>query len=396
MQHVNVPAVRTSSARARVAIANRRDGGVAFWLARLYAFALLAIIAGVAFTGIAIYSYFSVNAPPVPDLRSYARVVPSVSRMYAADGTRLGEFAKEWREIVPFERMPKRLVDAFLAVEDHDFYDHGGLYWKGIARAVWANITAGDFAQGGSTITQQVAKQFLGGEKSLSRKAKEAIMARRLEARYPKDAILAVYLNHIYLGAGAWGVAAAARRYFQKELDQHTLAECALIAGLAKAPTAYSPIRSIKLATERRNIVLDKIVQYGLEPPLVVEAAKREPIKLDLYRDVFPDRMPYYPEHVRRYISGRCGGGALGAQGLRIETAAEPAWEASAYDNADFGARHQDKREGWRGPEWRLDGAARELFLGRQRTLYGAEPLAPGKRYLALVDKVDSEPPEVL
>lgn len=397
MQHVTATAVRTtSSARARVAIANRRDGGVAFWLVRLYAFMVLAIIAGVAFAGIAVYSYFSLHAPAVPDLRIYAQVVPSVSRMYAADGTMLGEFAKEWREVVPFERMPQRLVDAFLAVEDHDFYHHGGLYWKGIGRAVWANLTAGDFAQGGSTITQQVAKQFLGSEKSLSRKGKEAIMARRLEARYSKNAILSVYMNHIYLGAGAWGVAAAARRYFQKELDQLTLAECALIAGLAKAPTAYSPIRSIKLATERRNIVLDKIALYGLEPPLVIEAAKKEPIKLDLYRDVFPDRMPYYAEHVRRYISDRYGGDALGAQGLRIETAAEPTWEASAYENADFGARHQDKREGWRGPEWRLDGAARELFLGRQRALYGTGPLVPRRRYLALVDRVDAEHAEVL
>ena len=150
----------------------------------------------------------------------------------------LGEFAKEWREIVPFERMPKRLVDAFLAVEDHDFFGHRGLYFKGIARAVWANITARDFAQGGSTITQQVAKQFLGAEKSLARKAKEAIMARRLEATYSKRAILAVYLNQIYLGGGAWGVAAAAQRYFQKKLSELTLAESALIAGLAKAPTA--------------------------------------------------------------------------------------------------------------------------------------------------------------
>jgi penicillin-binding protein 1A len=386
----------TGAERARVAIANRRDGGVVYWLVRLYGFAALVIVACVAFAGLGGYSYFSLHAPPVPDLRIYAQVVPSVSRMYAADGTMLGEFAKEWREVVPFERMPQRLIDAFLAVEDHDFYHHGGLYWKGIGRAVWANLTVGDFAQGGSTITQQVAKQFLGSEKSLSRKGKEAIMARRLEARYSKNAILSVYMNHIYLGAGAWGVAAAARRYFQKDLDQLTLAECALIAGLAKAPTAYSPIRSIKLATERRNVVLDKIAQYGLEPPLVIEAAKHESIKLDLYREVFPDRMPYYAEHVRRYIADRYGGDALGAQGLRIETAAEPTWEASAYESADFGARHQDKREGWRGPEWRLDGAARELFLGRQRALYGDAPLAPGRRYLALVDKVDGEHAELL
>jgi penicillin-binding protein 1A len=386
----------TGPGRARVRVANRDDGGLAYWLAKLYGFAALVVLAGAVLTALSIYSYFSLNAPAVPDLRRYARVAPSVSRMYAADGTKLGEFAREWREIVPLERMPRRLIDAFLAVEDHDFYGHNGLYWKGIGRAVWANITAGDFAQGGSTITQQVAKQFLGGEKSLSRKGKEAIMARRLEARYSKDAILAVYLNHIYLGAGAWGVAAAARRYFQKDLDQLTLAECALIAGLAKAPTAYSPIRSVKLATERRNVVLDKIAAYHLEPPMVIEAAKLEPIKLNLYRDVFPDRMPYYAEHVRRYIGERYGSDALASRGLRIETAAEPSWEAGAYENANFGARHQDKREGWRGPEWRVDGAARELFANRQRTLYGTAPLIPGKRYLAVVDKVAGDGAEVL
>jgi penicillin-binding protein 1A len=381
--------------RPRVVIANRRDGGVGFWVLRLYGFAALVMTAAIALTGVIIYSYFSLRAPPVPDFKTYAKAAPAVSRIYAADGTVLGEFAKEWREIVPFEKIPKQLVDAFLAVEDHDFYNHGGIYWRGIARAVWANVSAGDFAQGGSTITQQVAKQFLGNEKSLGRKGKEAIMARRLEARYSKNAILAVYLNHIYLGAGAWGVAAAAHRYFQKDLDKLTLAECAMIAGLAKAPSAFSPIKSVKLATERRNVVLDRMAQYDVASAEDVAKAKQEPIKLDLYKDIFPDRMPYYAEHVRRYVTDRYKG-SLAANGLRIETAAEPTWEAAAYENADFGARHQDKRQGWRGPEWRVDGAARDTFIARQKKLYGAAPLVPNKRYLAVVDKVDGEHAEVL
>ena len=382
--------------RPRVVVANRADGGVFYWVGKLYGFAMLVIFASLMATAIAVYGYFSLNAPALPDLRRYAAVAPAVSRMYAADGTKLGEFAKEWRELVPYERIPKRLVDAFLAVEDHDFFGHRGLYFKGIARAVWANITARDFAQGGSTITQQVAKQFLGAEKSLTRKGKEAIVARRLEAQYSKQAILSVYLNHIYLGAGAWGVGAAARRYFQKELDQLTLAEAALIAGLAKAPTLYSPIHRQKLAIERRNIVLDKMVTYGFATAEEVAQAKTEAIKLDLYKDVFPDRMPYYAEHVRRYVTEAYGADALAANGLRIETAAEPAWEAAAYANADFGAHHQDKRQGWRGPEWRIDGAAREMFLARQRKLYGSDPLKPGKRYLALVDKVKGDEATVL
>src|SRR5205823_3255068 len=147
-----------------------------------------------------------------------------------------------------------------------------------------ANITSGDFAQGGSTIHQQVAKQFLSSEKSLSRKAKEAIMARRLAAQYSKKAVLAVYLNQIYLGNGAFGVAGAARRYFQKQLGQLTLAECALVAGLAKAPTNYSPIHHEKQALERRNLVLDKMAQYGFATHAEVDAAKQEPIKLDVYQ----------------------------------------------------------------------------------------------------------------
>lgn len=389
---------RVTDGRERVTIANRADGGIFYWLGKLYGFAALVIVALVCIVCVALYSHFSMTSPPPPDLARYAQVAPAISRMYAADGTLLGEFAKEWREIVPFEKMPKPLVKAFLAVEDHEFFDHHGLYFKGIGRAVWANITARDFAQGGSTITQQVAKQFLGGEKSLSRKGKEAIMARRLEATYSKQAILSVYLNHIYLGAGAWGVGAAAHRYFQKDLDQLTLAECAMIAGLAKAPTAYSPIRSTKLAMERRNIVLDKMATYGFATADDVAKAKTEPITLNLYRDVFPDRMPYYAEWVRNYMKKAYPGeeDALYERGLRVETAAEPSWEAAAYENTDFGARHQDKRQGWRGPEWRVDGKAREVFAERQKKMYGDAPLVAGKRYLAVVDKVNGDGAEVL
>ena len=183
---------------------------------------------------------------------------------------------------------------------------------------------------------------------------------------------------------------------FQKDLGQLTLAECALIAGLAKAPTAYSPIHNQPHAIERRNLVLDRMAQYGFATQAEVDAAKKAEIKLDLYRDIFPDRMPYYAEHVRRYITDHYGNDALFSKGLRIETAAEPSWEAAAYDNADFGARHQDKRQGWRGPEWRIDGEARAKFIERQKQLYGTGPLAVGKRYLAVVDKVDSEHAEVL
>ncbi len=377
--------------RRRVEISNRADGGVVYWTAKLYAFVGAVFIAVVITAMLFAYRYAANSAPPMREFATYASDTPAVSRVYAADNTLLAEFAKEWRQIVPYEKIPQQLVDAFLAVEDHDFFAHGGIYIKGIARAAWKNITAGDFAQGGSTITQQVAKQFLGAEKSLARKAKEAVMARRLEAKYSKKAILSVYLNHIYLGAGAWGVAAAAQRYFQKNLDQLTLAECALIAGLAKAPTAFSPLRRLPQAISRRNDVLNKMLTYGFANADDVAAAKKQSVALHPYRDVFPDRMPYYAEHVRRYITEKYGSDDLFANGMRVETAVEPVWEAAAYENADFGARHQDKRQGWRGPEWTLDGSARELFVKRQQQLYGDGTLQMHKRYLALVEKVDSE-----
>ena len=372
-------------------VGNPADGGVAYWLLKMYGFAIAVILAAIVAGAVGTGRYLASKAPPAPDFRKYAKVAPAVTRMYAADGTLLGEFAKEWRGIVPFEKMPKQLVNAFLAVEDHDFFHHGGIYVKGIARAAWANLTSGDFQQGGSTITQQVAKQFLGGEKSLTRKAKEAVMARRLEATYSKQAILSVYLNQIYLGAGAWGVGAAAHRYFQKDLDQLTLAESALIAGLAKAPTGNSPMHHPVQAVRRRNKVLDRMQQNGFATAAEVAAAKAEPLHLNLYKDVFPDRMPYYAEHVRRYVTDTYGLDGLMANGYTIETAVEPTLDAAAYPNVDFGARHQDKRQGWRGPEWTVDGAAKEMFITRQRERYGSGPLSPDKRYLALVEKVTSE-----
>ena len=392
------PAEPLQSTRVRVAIDNRADGGVVFWVGKLYLFLVFAVAAGVLLSGLITYRYFATTTPPAPDLSSYAKIAPAVTRVYAADGTKLGEFAKEWRELTPYEQIPPRLIDAVVAVEDHQFFTHQGIYFKGIARAAWTNLTAGDFAQGGSTITQQVAKQFLGTDKSIARKAREAIMARRLEARYSKKAILSLYLNHIYLGAGAYGVAAAAHRYFQKDLDELTLAETAMIAGLPKAPSSFSPISNPARAIERRNVVLDQMVRWGKLDAAEAATAKAEPLKLDVYKDVFPERMPYYAEHVRRYLVNNptIGLAGLMSGGLRVETAAEPSFEAGAYENVDYGTHKQDKRQGWRGPEWYVDGPARETLLARQQQLYGDGPLDPARRYLAVVDDMDCNGGHVL
>ena len=385
-----------ANGRPRVAVANRADGGTAYWIGKLYAFAILVAMVSAVSALLLVYRYFTTTTPATPDLRGYARIAPGVTRVYAADGTVMGEFAKEWRQIVAYEQMPKQLIDAVVAIEDHEFFEHGGIYFKGIARAAWANVTAGDFAQGGSTITQQVAKQFLGTDKSLARKAREAIMARRLEARYSKKAILSLYLNHIYLGAGAYGVAAAAHRYFQKDLSELTLAEMALLAGLPKAPSAFSPIVYPDRAIERRNLVLDQMVRWGKLSPADAAAARAEPLRLRIYKDVFPDRMPYFAEYVRRHVELTYGKDALLAGGLRVEAAVEPSFDAGAYDNVDYGTRKQDKRQGWRGPEWFVDGSARERLIERQRKLYGSGPLEPRRRYLAVVDDVRCDGAKVI
>jgi penicillin-binding protein 1A len=386
----------STAKRERVVVANPADGGVLYWTGKLFGFSALVLIAVIALTLVSIYGYVSVNAPAIPDFTQYANTASGVTRMYAADGTLLGEFAKERREIVPYERIPKPLIDAFLAVEDHEFFEHRGIYLKGIVRAAWRNVASGDFAQGGSTITQQVCKQFLGAEKSLWRKGLEAVCARRVEAKYSKQAILAVYLNHIYLGAGAWGVGAASETYFGKKLDQLTLAESALIAGLAKAPTKFSPISQPKLAVERRNVVLDKMAGYGFAAAAEVEKAKQEAIALHLEQEEFPKRLPYYADYVKSATSKKYGEDTFRSAGFRIETAAEPTWEAAAYDGADYSAHHQDRRQGWRGPEWRVEGVARERVIARQKEIYGAGPLIPDKRYLAIVDKVAGDGAEVL
>ncbi len=376
--------------KPRVIVANPSGGGVLLWVGRLYLFRALIVGAALVVVAAGSYRYFAVSTPPAPDLSSYARVAPAITRVYAADGTKLGEFADEFREIVPYDEIPQPLIDAVVSIEDHQFFEHGGIYWKGIARAAWRNATAGDFAQGGSTITQQVAKQFLTADKSLARKAREAILARRLESRYSKRAILSLYLNHIFLGAGAYGVAAAAHRYFQKDLSQLTLAEMALIAGLPKAPSTFSPISHPDRAIERRNVVLDAMQKWGKIDAATAAAAKAEPLKLDVYKDVFPERMPYFAEHVRRYLVNHPGIGLEGLMrgGLRVETTAEPSFEAGAYENVDYGTRKQDKRQGWRGPEWYVDGPARDTFITRQKQLYGDGPLDPARRYLAVVDRV--------
>src|SRR5450432_2887655 len=223
----------TALASLRVEVVNPSDGGFFFWLFKLYVFGLCCGLGLIVLGGLGAYLYFAATLPALPDLATYHEVAATTTVMRGWDGTPLAELATERREILPFDAFPPQLVHAFLAAEDRRFYQHEGLDYRGIARAVGANLRAGEVAQGGSTITQQVAKSFLSSERTIERKIREAILARRLERRYAKPV---------------------------GDLD---VGEMALLAGLVRAPSRFSPLASLDAARTRRDQVLGAMVASG-------------------------------------------------------------------------------------------------------------------------------------
>src|SRR5476649_2135066 len=220
--------------------------------------------------------HFSKDLPDYSQLQDYEP--PVMTRVHAADGSLIGEYARERRLYIPIQAVPKLVINGFLAAEDKNFYEHGGLDFTGIARAgvnFVQNYGSSRRPQGASTITQQVAKNFLlTNEVSFTRKIKEALLAMRIERAYSKDKILELYLNEIYLGLGAYGVAAASLVYFDKSVNELTIAEAAYLAALPKAPSSLHPIRNRERALERRNWVIDQMAQDGFITNVQAEAAK--------------------------------------------------------------------------------------------------------------------------
>jgi penicillin-binding protein 1A len=405
-----------------IVVANVSDGGFVYWLLRFYLFGLLAAVGLGACFAVGFYIYFAATLPPLPNLATYKAKVATTTVLRAWDGTPLAEFATERRDFVPFDRIPKQLVQAFLAAEDRRFYEHGGLDYRGIARALGANLRAGEVAQGGSTITQQVAKSFLSSERTIQRKIREAILARRLESHLTKNDILTLYLNQIFLGAGAYGVGGGARRYFDKSVDQLDLSEMATLAGLVRAPSRFSPLTNLEAARARRDQVLSAMVASGAIDEATATTWRSHPLTIRPRADYFRMFAPYFAENVRREVAhrysdpklweecrrlgGRSAGNAgreekeacqraqrdedrhLAESGFEIETTVVPWIDASAQENVDFGLRKLDKRQGWRGPVARLAGPAADEFRRRGIARYGAEPPAEDHLYLGIVDAV--------
>ncbi len=385
------PPLSGPSGPPRIEVQNPSDGGFFHWLFKLYAFAFLGLIALAVLGLVGTYVYFASTLPVLPDLATYHQTAAATTTIRAWDGTPLGEFANERREIIPFEKVPPTLVNAFLSAEDRRFYEHGGLDLRGIARALGANLRAGEVAQGGSTITQQVAKSFLGPERTLQRKVREAILARRLEAKYSKRDILTLYLNQIFLGHGAFGVAAASRRYFDKAVDELDLGEMATLAGLARAPSRFSPLTSLDRARARRDQVLAAMVAAGYLKDADANHWRARPVTVRQRPDFFHTTSPYFTEQVRRDVAKRYGEKKLLEGGLQIETTLVPWIDLAAQENVDFSTRKLDKRQGWRGPVAHLVGAAADEFRRRVGERYGAEPPAEGRLYLGLVESTAAE-----
>ncbi len=278
-------------------------------------FGVAALIFGVV-TGV-VFSMFR-DLPQIRLLETYTP--PAITRVYSSDQVLLAELFKEKRRIIPLERIPANLQKALIATEDRQFYEHSGIDIKGIARALIQDIIAGEFAQGASTITQQLAKTlFLTPEKSIARKLKEAILALQLERRYTKDEILEFYLNEVYLGSGAYGVESAARIYFAKPVDALDLAECALIAALPKAPSAFSPLVNPELAVKRRNIVLKQMQETGIIDAQQYRTAAGAPY-LSAARPKKRTKAPYFMDYVKKILEKEVGAARVYKGGLNVYT----------------------------------------------------------------------------
>ena len=320
-------------------------------IAAIFAGLFLLVITGAGGTLLVLYQY----GRGLPDYQQLAHYEPpTVTRVHAGDGSLLVEYAREKRVFMPVAAIPKRVIEAFLAAEDKTFYQHAGVDLPGIVRAVVTNVV--NYATdrrpvGASTITQQVAKNFLlTNEVSIARKIKEAILAFRIERAFTKDEILELYLNEIYLGFGSYGVAAAALNYFDKPLDELTLAETAYLAALPKAPNNYHPIRNRQAAVDRRNWVLGRMAADGFISTTQAKAASSRPLSIRTRSETQFVNAEYFTEEVRRVLIARYGEAGLYEGGLSVRTTLDPRLQEIAEKALRKGIEDYDRRHGWRGP----------------------------------------------
>ena len=353
-------------------------------------------LAVVALLGVSGYVfYLMAKLPRVDRLADYKP--PIVSQVFGDDGTLVGEFYLERRIVVPVNKMPRKLIQAFVSAEDANFYSHKGIDYLGIVRAAFKNVLSMSKKEGASTITQQVTKSMLlSPEKKFSRKIKEAILAKRMEERLSKDEILYLYLNQIYLGSGAYGVQAAAETYFGKNVEELNLAEMSMMAGLPKAPNAYSPIKHLEKARERQAYVLDRMTNEGYITPVEADHARKTPIVLQPMKKVNNDQSAYFLEHLRIQLEQKYGEDQLYKGGLKIYTTMNAGMQRAAYDSLRKGLKEVDKRQGFRGPTKYLNEAEVDAFCSKVEESIDSVILKTGETYQGVVVGFNPERGEAL
>ena len=372
-----------------------------WWKTFLKAFFFLGlvVVSGGGVAAVAVVAHFAGGLPDIPQVEAYRP--PVVSEVLTDDAVLAGEFYNERRKVVPYERIPKRLIQAFIASEDSSFFDHFGIDVLGTGRAMFKTVskkvTGRGSVQGGSTLTQQTAKAVLisaegyksATEKTIKRKIREAILAWRLERALTKEEILYLYLNNVYLGHHSYGVQSAAENYFRKDVKDLTVAEMALVAGLPQAPSRYSPFLNPEAAKKRRGYVLRRMHEEGMISKSEHDEASRAEVSVYPVEDVFHEFAPYFTEEVRRSVVDRFGNATLLNEGLSISTTMDSEKQRAAQEAVLHGLLAVDKRQGFRGPVMSLPTAKeREAFIEKSRVALGTESLTEGRYYVGVVASI--------
>lgn len=312
-------------------------------LGALLGFVCIGLLSGIGFLVLIL------NLPKLGSLRDYSPAL--VSKVLAKDGRLMGEFSTERRYLLAIDQIPDTAINAFTSAEDDRFFEHPGIDFRGITRAFFVNLKAGRVVQGGSTITQQVAKSLLlSPERSFGRKIKEILLAYKIESNFSKKQILYLYMNQIYLGQGAYGLEAAAQTYFHKSAKEMTVAEAALLAGLVQAPSKYSPVRNPKRARERQQYVLRRMMETGHITEEQYKQSVAEEVRVYFEEDRNLKVAPYYVEHVRQRLMEKYGQEKVYTGGLVVETAADYDLSITAMNAVRANLKELDKRQGYRGP----------------------------------------------
>src|SRR3954462_6304861 len=328
-----------------------RRSNTPMWL-RFIAFPL-AVASGLLAAALLLFALLVVLAyPNLPELNALTAYQPKVPlRIYTAEGVLIGEFGEERRAVVSIADVPAQLKQAIIAAEDERFYQHPGIDYIGVLRAAYANLVAGGKRQGASTITMQVARNFfLSSEKTLTRKLYEALLAFKIEHSLTKEQILELYVNQIYLGQRAYGFGAASQIYFGKALEQLSLGEIAMLAGLPKAPSLYNPIANPQRAKQRQQYVLRRMTELGYITAPQYEEAFKAPLRARREVSEYSIHTEYVAEMVRQALAEHYPEEVY-TRGFRVYTTLRKADQEAAYDAVRKGVFDYDRRQGYRGPE---------------------------------------------